>query len=252
LYESKSIFSFFKGISVQAPNSWKFPIPTIASRKFPRNFPHCACRFSAKTEFEKAIQKEMMKTVKCVAVGDGAVGKTCLLISYTTNAYSSEYIPTIFDNYSACVMVNGKPINLNLWDTAGQDEYDRLRPLSYPHTDVFIVCFSIISPASFRNVSTKWIPELKHHNPKARILLVGTKSDCRNDLQLIHALDTKGLKMITFQEGYSYAKEIGALDYMECSAITQEGLKAVFDRAIEIGMDDSHKKKKKRDLCTIM
>uniref|UniRef100_A0A3Q4GA13 Cell division cycle 42 n=1 Tax=Neolamprologus brichardi TaxID=32507 RepID=A0A3Q4GA13_NEOBR len=94
------------------------------------------------------------KKIKCVVVGDGAVGKTCMLIAFVTKAYPSEFIPTVLDNYSATV-TNGEKYNLGLWDTSGQEDYDRLRPLSYPQTDVFLVCFSVDSPESFQMVTNK-------------------------------------------------------------------------------------------------
>ena len=78
-------------------------------------------------------------------------------------------------------MVDGMPINLGLWDTAGQEDYDRLRPLSYPQTDVFLVCFSVISPTSYENVRARWHPELMRYSPNTKIILVGTKTDLRED-----------------------------------------------------------------------
>lgn len=97
-------------------------------------------------------------------------------------------------------MVDGRMVSLGLWDTAGQEDYDRLRPLSYPQTDVFLICFSIISPASFENVRTKWHPEVKHHCPNTPFLLVGTKLDLRDDQETLARLAEKKLAPVTYQQ----------------------------------------------------
>ena len=104
--------------------------------------------------------KYSMENIKCVVVGDGAVGKTCLLISYSSGAFPHENTLTLTDNFSMNIVVDGNSYSLDLFDTAGQESYDRLRPLSYPQTDIFLTCYSIVSKCSLQNLQSAWSPEL--------------------------------------------------------------------------------------------
>ncbi|KAK6123397.1 hypothetical protein DH2020_042855 [Rehmannia glutinosa] len=159
--------------------------------------------------------------IKCVTVGDGAVGKTCMLICYTSNKFPTDYIPTVFDNFSANVVVEGTTVNLGLWDTAGQEDYNRLRPLSYRGADVFVLAFSLVSRASYENILKKWIPELQHFAPGIPLVLVGTKLDLREDKHYL--ADHPGLVPVTTAQGEELRKQIGASYYIECSSKTQQG-----------------------------
>ncbi|KAJ1344816.1 cell division control protein 42 [Batrachochytrium salamandrivorans] len=138
-----------------------------------------------------------------------------------------------------------EPYTLGLFDTAGQEDYDRLRPLSYPQTDVFLVCFSVVSPASFENVKEKWFPEVRHHCPGVPCLIVGTQMDLRDDSATIEKLAKNRQKPITTDSGERMAKELQAVKYLECSALTQKGLKNVFDEAIIAALEPPKKDKKK-------
>jgi len=175
----------------------------------------------------------MQTDVKCVVVGDGAVGKTCMLISYTSNKFPEDYVPTVFDNYEAEILVEGQKVKFSLWDTAGQEGYSRIRTLSYPKTDIFLVCFSTVKHTSFDNVTEKWIAELEHHCPGINCILVGTQTDLREDEKTLKDLQKLNKTPITAEQGRQKAKSIkNCLKYMECSALTRDGLKDVFDEAL--------------------
>jgi len=166
--------------------------------------------------------------LKVTVVGDTSVGKTSLLISYTTNTFPGEHVPTVFDNYSANAIVDGEPINLGLWDTAGSNEYDELRPLSYPGTDAFIVCYSIIDMTSLVSVEKRWWPEIKANCEGVPIILVGTKNDLRTKPDILERLKAEGAKPVSHDDGKRVADLVNAYKYIECSALTQENLQEVF------------------------
>jgi Ras-related C3 botulinum toxin substrate 1 len=109
----------------------------------------------------------------------------------------------------------------------------------------------LVNPASFENVRAKWYPEVRHHCPSTPIILVGTKLDLRDDKNTIDKLRDKKLQPITYPQGLAMAKEIGSVKYLECSALTQKGLKTVFDEAIRAVLCPVIKPKEKRR-CTLL
>lgn len=200
---------------------------------------------------------------KLVIVGDGACGKTCLLIVFSKGQFPEVYVPTVFENYVADVEVDGRRVELALWDTAGQEDYDRLRPLSYPDSNVVLICFSIDLPDSLENVQEKWIAEVLHFCQGVPIILVGCKVDLREDNMTLETLRESGQQPVTSTDGQNVADQIGAAGYYECSAKTGYGVREVFEAATRASLmgkskqngkskKNSKKDTKKKKKCTVL
>ncbi|XP_021342736.1 rho-related protein racA-like [Mizuhopecten yessoensis] len=164
----------------------------------------------------------MVAHTKLIVVGDGGIGKSCLLIASATGKFPHEYVPTVFGSWVSELRLNGNDYEIALWDTAGQEDYDRLRPMSYPGSDVICICFAVDNRDSFENITEKWIPELQHHIPNVPKMLVACKTDLRY---------TSTGDYVTYAEGSKVAQDL-ELRYQETSALTRDGLTACFNRAI--------------------
>jgi len=178
-----------------------------------------------------------------VIAGDGVVGKSSILSVLVNQEFPETYVPTTFENSvinSADLNLkidNNKIIDINLWDIAGQEEYEKMRPVAYQNADVVILCFSIDSIDSLKNITSKWIPEIKYYNDSVMFLLVGTKADIRENRQLINELQEDGITIISKTAGETLAKEIGNhVAYMECSALENRGITEVFEAAVNMGL----------------
>ncbi|GLG99858.1 Uncharacterized protein GBIM_06232 [Gryllus bimaculatus] len=169
----------------------------------------------------EGLHANRIRPIKITAVGDGMVGKT-------------------FDNYADNIIVDEQEFNMTLWDTAGQEDYERLRPLSYPNTDCFLLCYSVASRSSYENIVSKWYPEIRHHCPTVPIVLVATKIDLREEDEQ---------EIISENEGKVLKRRIKAAKYMECSAKNMQGLREVFVEAIRTVMK---KPPPPRRICAIL
>ncbi|XP_051550618.1 rho-related GTP-binding protein RhoE-like [Myxocyprinus asiaticus] len=163
------------------------------------------------------------QSVKCkiVVVGDSQCGKTALLHVFAKDCFPENYVPTVFENYTASFEIDKQKIELSLWDTSGSPYYDNVRPLSYPDSDAVIICFDISRPETLDSVLKKWKGEIQEFCPNTKMLLVGCKSDLRTDLTTLVELSNHRQTPVSYDQGSAMAKQISA-PYIECSAVQSE------------------------------
>jgi len=181
-----------------------------------------------------------MQALKVVVVGDGAIGKTTFLISFTLDCFPQDYVPTVFDNFTTVYTLEDRPISLGLWDTAGQEDFAHIRPLSYPNTDVFLIMYSVAMRSSFENVKTKWIPEVKSNCPNTPFVLIGTQTDAREQKNPSH---------VSYKDGKKLCKEVGAEKYYELSSKENNSFKYVWDDILRFIINKHHAQKEPGKCC---
>lgn len=182
-------------------------------------------------------------SIKCVLVGDSAVGKTALLVRFTSETFPESYRPTVFENIGVEVYMDGVQINLGLWDTAGSDNFRQIRPRSYQQADVVLICYSVANPNSLASVHNKWIAEVRHHLPEVPVLIVATQTDLRE----VGAYQSSCISAV---EGREVAREIRAKGYLECSSLSSRGVQQVFEYAVRLAVK-KHKRQARRQMFSI-
>jgi len=186
-------------------------------------------RFYSLNKVNQHKLEQNISHFKLLTVGDNGVGKTCFWAVFATNEFPTEYIPTVFGGYSANLLVEGFPVSFAPWDSAGGDEYSRLRPLSYPHTDVFQVCFSCSDHDSFFNCY-KWVQEIREHVENPVLVLQMNKVDLRksNRWQFVE----NKIVLIDSDEGEEMARNLGCITYVETSAKDNIGVNTIHEVVI--------------------
>ncbi|CAL8321666.1 unnamed protein product [Lota lota] len=197
---------------------------------------------------------KISEELKIVIVGDGGCGKTSLLMVYAKGDFPEKYAPSVFEKYVTTITHGGKNIRLNLYDTAGQDDYDRLRPLSYQEANLIMVCYDVTNPTSFENVLVKWHPELKHFCKDIPVILIGCKTDLRKDKERIRKLKAVDQTPITYTQGEEVRQQMNAELYLECSAKHQENVEHVFQETTKNALEACRKarKRKRKRRCIAM
>ncbi|KAG7272423.1 hypothetical protein CRUP_013177 [Coryphaenoides rupestris] len=190
--------------------------------------------------------------LKVVIVGDGSCGKSSLLMVFANGRFPEKYAPSVFEKHVTTITHGGRNITLNIIDTAGQDDYDRLRPLSYQEADLILVCYDVTNHTSFDNVMIKWHPEVKHFCKDVPVVLVGCKTDLRKDQERLGKLKALDQTPITYTQGEEVRQQMNAELYLECSAKHQENVHNVFLETTKKVLDARSKARKRRRKCVVM
>ncbi|KAJ8336017.1 hypothetical protein SKAU_G00393600 [Synaphobranchus kaupii] len=178
-------------------------------------------------------------SVKCVLVGDTAVGKTALLVRFTSETFPECYKPTVYENTGVDVFMDGVQISLGLWDTAGNDTFRGIRPMSYQQADVVLLCYSVANHTSFASVRHKWLTEVREHLPHVPVLVVAMQTDQRE-------MGPYRAQCLSSSEGKRLAQDIRAKGYLECSAISNRGVQQVFECAVRTAINKARKRERRR------
>lgn len=169
-----------------------------------------------------------------------------MLFAFSKDEFVETYIPTVCETFVKEIQVEGQKVELVLWDTAGQEDYDRLRPVAYNRSHAVIICYCVDNWTSYDNVQLKWYREVRHFCPNIPIILVATKLDLRNQSER----PPNGT--VSEAEGTFLAEKLGAEAYTECSAKTREGIQRVFEIAAkEILRQEKSSPKKTQSTCLV-
>nr|XP_028565132.1 rho-related GTP-binding protein RhoF isoform X2 [Podarcis muralis]XP_028565133.1 rho-related GTP-binding protein RhoF isoform X2 [Podarcis muralis] len=165
-----------------------------------------------------------------------------------------QYAPSVFEKYTTSITLGKKEVLLHLYDTAGQEDYDRLRPLSYQSTNVVLICYDVMNPTSFDNVLIKWSHEVNHFCRGIPIVLVGCKTDLRKDKEHLRKLRSAQQEPITYIQGEEACRRMNADIYLECSAKFRENVEDVFRETANIALNAIKKAKRqtKSRPCAIL
>ncbi|XP_013993848.1 rho-related GTP-binding protein RhoF isoform X3 [Salmo salar] len=176
------------------------------------------------------------------------------LLCRRPTARSTKYAPSVFEKYVTTVTYGGKEIRLNLYDTAGQDDYDRLRPLSYQNANLVLVCYDVTNPTSFENVLIKWYPEVNHFCRDIPVILIGCKTDLRKDKERTRRLKAMDQAPITYTQGEETRQHMSAELYLECSAKYRENVEDIFRDATKKALASSRRARHrtKKSHCVIL